>query len=82
MKKQTKLQKLLDARASKAELPEIAIRRELAAACKVSVAFVYQWRMGIRPIPPRYAVAIEKFFGADKISRYEILPSYLSEMKD
>lgn len=61
-----------------AQLAELAIRSAgsqaaLAKAIGAPPAFVYQWRTGLRPIPARFALPIEKAT-AGRVSRHDLRP--------
>ena len=64
------------AKADGCKAPEI--RRQLAAKCEVSPDFVYQWCVGIRPIPAAHATNVEHFFDG-ALARHEIAPKVFKE---
>lgn len=74
-----KIQRLVAKRAKSLSVPELAVRREIAAACNTSPDFVYQWCNRIRPIPAQFAIPLERFFGADVYPREEIAPDVFKE---
>lgn len=74
-----KIQRLVAKRAKTLSVSEAAVRREIAAACKTSPDFVYQWCNRIRPIPAQFAIPLERFFGADIYPREEIAPDVFKE---
>lgn len=54
-------------------------RGEIASSLGVSVAYVYQWMRGIRPVPVQYCAAIEKVtVGA--VSRKDLRPDDWQEI--
>jgi DNA-binding transcriptional regulator YdaS (Cro superfamily) len=77
--KTLKIQRLVAKRARSLSVSEANVRREIAAACKTSPDFVYQWCRDIRPIPAQFAIPLERFFGADVYPREEIAPDVFKE---